>query len=285
MIKSPLRYPGGKSKAIKQIVEYLPNNFSEFREPFVGGGSIFIYLKQKYPNLKIWINDLNYELFLFWKIAQSDIYRLVEEIHKIKNKYIDGKLLFTELTTIDVKSLSDLERAVRFFILNRITFSGTIESGGFSQESFHKRFTHSSIERLEKLESILTEDIKITNLDYSYVLNEKGENVFLFLDPPYFSATKSRLYGKDGDLHTSFEHQRFADSLKQCHHRWLITYDNSPQIRNNFQWANIYEWELQYGMNSATRSPETGRITRPKGKELIITNYLGKGGKGQSVEP
>ncbi|MFN7658083.1 MAG: DNA adenine methylase, partial [Dolichospermum sp.] len=50
-IKSPLRYPGGKSKAIKQISEYLPKKFSELREPFVGGGSVFIYLKQKYPDL------------------------------------------------------------------------------------------------------------------------------------------------------------------------------------------------------------------------------------------
>ncbi|MBD2453742.1 DNA adenine methylase [Nostoc sp. FACHB-87] len=269
MLKSPLRYPGGKSKAIKQIIEYLPDNFSEFREPFVGGGSVFIYLKQIYPNLKIWINDLNPELFLFWKIAQSDIFLLVQEIRRIKNQYTDGKLLFTELTTVDVKSLSDLERAVRFFILNRITFSGTIESGGFSQESFHKRFTHSSIDRLEKLESILTADIKITNLDYSCLLNEKGENVFLFLDPPYFSATKSRLYGKDGDLHTSFEHQRFAESLKQCHHPWLITYDNSPQIRDNFKCDNIYifEWELQYGMNNYKQN------SAAKGNELFITNY------------
>ncbi|MBD2450786.1 DNA adenine methylase [Nostoc sp. FACHB-152] len=270
MFKSPLRYPGGKSKAIKQIDEYIPDNFSEFREPFVGGGSVFIYLKQKYPNLKIWINDLNHELFLFWKMAQSDITLLVQEIRRIKHKYKTGKLLFTEFTSLDINGLSNLERAVRFFVLNRITFSGTIESGGFSQEAFDKRFTYSSIERLEKLESILTEDIKITNLDYSYLLNEKGEDVFLFLDPPYFIATKSKLYGKDGDLHTSFEHQRFAESLKQCKHHWLITYDNSPQIRENFKWANIFEWELQYSMNNYKQNGSA------KGKELFITNYINR---------
>ncbi|BAY39497.1 cytosine-specific DNA methyltransferase [Nostoc sp. NIES-2111] len=281
MFKSPLRYPGGKSRAIKQIIEYLPESFDEYREPFVGGGSVFIYLKQKYPNLKIWINDLNTELFLFWRYAQSKLSPMVDEIRRIKDRYLHGKLLFSELTSIDVNSLSNFDRAVRFFVLNRITFSGTVESGGYSEEAFHKRFTYSSIERLEKLESILTEDIKITNLDYSQLLNTEGKNVFLFLDPPYFSATKSRLYGKDGDLHISFEHQKFAELLQQCSHDWLITYDNSPEIRANFPLAHIYEWELQYGMNSATRSPETGRITRPKGKELIITNYLGKGGKGQ----
>lgn len=268
MIKSPLRYPGGKSKAIKQIIEYLPENFHEFREPFVGGGSVFIYLKQKFPKLKIWINDLNTELFLFWKIAQSSLSQLVEEIHQIKDKYEDGKLLFLELTTLDVNSLSDLDRAVRFFILNRITFSGTVESGGFSEEAFHKRFTYSSIERLEKLESILTKNIKITNLDYSQVLNTEDEKVFIFLDPPYFSATKSRLYGKYGNLHTSFDHHQFAQLLKQCPHSWLITYDNSPQIRANFPFANIYEWELQYGMNNYKQN------IAAKGKELFITNYI-----------
>ncbi|MEH2329341.1 DNA adenine methylase [Nostoc sp.] len=267
MLKSPLRYPGGKSKAINQIVEYLPESFSEFREPFVGGGSVFIYLRQKFPNLKIWINDLNRELFFFWKFAQSDLAQLVKEIRHIKVKYTDGKFLFAELTNADVNNLSDLERAVRFFVLNRITFSGTVESGGFSQEAFHKRFTDSSIERLENLENILSTNVKITNLDYSHLLKTAGEDVFFFLDPPYFRATKSKLYGKDGDLHTSFEHQRFAELLQQCHHRWLITYDNSTQILENFQWANISEWELQYGMNNYKQSGAA------KGKELFITNY------------
>ncbi|MBE8987157.1 DNA adenine methylase [Nostoc sp. LEGE 12450] len=267
MIKSPLRYPGGKSKAINQIAEYLPESFSEFREPFVGGGSVFIYLRQKFPHIKIWINDLNRELFLFWKFAQSDIAQLVKEIRNIKIKYTDGKLLFRDLTSVDVNNLPDLERAVRFFVLNRITFSGTVESGGFSEQAFHKRFTDSSIERLEKLENILSENVQITNLDYSHLLKPEGEDVFLFLDPPYFSAKKSKLYGKDGNLHTYFEDQRFAELLQQCHHRWLITYDNSTQILENFQWANIAEWELQYGMNNYKQSGAA------KGKELFITNY------------
>jgi DNA adenine methylase len=267
IIKSPLRYPGGKSKAINQIIKYLPENFTEFREPFVGGGSVFIYLQQKFPDLKIWINDLNPELFLFWKIAQSDISQLVEKVRDIKKTYPDGRLLFTDLTSVDINTLSELERAVRFFVLNRITFSGTVEAGGFSLEAFHKRFTNSSIDRLEKLANILTKNVKITNLDYSHLLNKSDQNVFLFLDPPYLIAKKSKLYGKDGNLHTSFDDQKFAEELQKCPHPWLITYDNSPQIRQNFAWANIYEWELQYGMNNYKQK------TANKGKELFITNY------------
>lgn len=266
MLKSPLRYPGGKSKAIQKIINYLPENYSEYREPFVGGGSLFIYLKQKFPHLKIWINDLNQELFLFWKLAQSNVLDLVEAVQNIKTTRTDGRELFEELTQVRIEELSELQRAVRFFVLNRITFSGTVESGGFSQEAFHKRFTDSSIERLGKLAEVL-QGVKITNLDYSEVLAAEGKDVFIFLDPPYFIATRSKLYGKDGNLHTSFEHQRFAALVKQCPHQWLITYDDSPIIRQNFTSVNIFEWEMQYGMNNYKQSGAA------KGKELFITNY------------
>ena len=269
LIKSPLRYPGGKSKAIDKIARYLPDNlsqYSEYREPFVGGGSVFIYLKQKYPHLKIWINDLNPELYLFWKIARSDLPELVKSLREIKHKYTDGRKLFTELTTIDVETLSEFDRAVRFFVLNRITFSGTVDSGGYSRQAFTKRFTDSSLDRLSKLETILS-DLKITNLDYSDLIDGGNNQTFIFLDPPYFTATKSKLYGKDGDLHTIFDHQRFAEIVKKSPHNWLITYDNSAEIKQNFTEFNIFEWELQYGMNNYKQKKAA------KGLELFITNY------------
>ena len=266
LIKSPLRYPGGKSKAIAQINQYLPDYFTEYREPFVGGGSVFIYLKQKFPDLKIWINDLNPELYLFWKIAQSDLTDLVKEISQIKINCNDGKKLFQQFTEIDVNNLTDLERAVRFFVLNRITFSGTVESGGFSQQAYHKRFTMSSIERLASLKYLL-QDVTITNLDYHNVITESGKNVFIFLDPPYLAATQSRLYGKKGNLHLNFEHQRFAQIMQKCEHQWLITYDNSPEIKQLFSDFHIIEWELQYGMNNYQQQ------SAAKGQELFIFNY------------
>jgi len=266
MIKSPLRYPGGKSKSVKKIVQYLPDSFSEFREPFVGGGSVFIYLKQQYPDLKIWINDLNPELIFFWRIAQLNLVKMVEEILYIKANYLNGKHLFKELAKASVGELSDLERAVRFFVLNRITFSGTVESGGFSQQAFDKRFTTSSIERLEKLEYVLA-DIKITNLDYSYLLKSCDEDKFVFLDPPYYTATKSKLYGRNGDLHTVFDHYKFSNLIQECPANWLITYDDCPRVRSNFQSSHIDEWEVQYGMNNYKKK------TAAKGKELFIANY------------
>jgi DNA adenine methylase len=164
------------------------------------------------------------------------------------------------------KRCNDFERAVRFFVLNRITFSGTVDSGGYSQQAYEKRFTHSSIDRLLKLSSCLSSTF-ITNDDYENVILKEGKNVFIFLDPPYLAATKSKLYGRKGSLHTSFDHERFAKNMKKCHHRWLITYDDSPEIRALFNFANITEWTLQYGMNNYKQTSVA------KGQELFIKNY------------
>ena len=264
MIKSPLRYPGGKSKAIKQISMLIPQ-FDEFREPFVGGGSVFIYLKQKHPKKKFWINDIYESLFYFWRECRDNPERLISQIHEWKNEFVDGKVLHRFLID-NIDKFDPLKKAAAFFVFNRITFSGTTESGGFSTAAFHKRFTESSINRVYSLSTILP-NTKITNLDYEYVVTEPGENVFIFLDPPYYSATNSALYGKNGNLHKIFDHQRFASVMKKTKHKWLITYDDSKYIRKLFSFANIKSWDLTYGMRNVTEN------SNQLGKELFVANY------------
>ena len=266
MSKSPLRYPGGKQKAISQIANYLPEKFQEFREPFVGGASVLFYILKKQTKLPSWINDINQELYYFWLQVKTNLPELVEQVWQVKREAKDGRALFENLASADTSRMSPIERAVRFFVLNRITFSGTIESGGYSNASFEARFTESSIQRLSDLNGCLN-NTRITNSDYSVLLQEPGEDVFIFLDPPYLSKTRSKLYGRKGDLHTCFDHQRFAELMTGCHHKWLITYDDCPEVRQNFAFAYIYEWELQYGMNNYMQGKAE------KGKELFISNY------------
>ncbi|MDG2990458.1 DNA adenine methylase [Candidatus Synechococcus calcipolaris G9] len=266
-IKSPLRYPGGKSKALGKILPQFPAVIQEYREPFLGGGSVFLAARQL-PGYQIkhyWINDLNLDLHCFWLVAQREINSLVETVTNIWQTRRDGRELFRSLTTENL-DLTEFDRAVRFFILNRITFSGTVDSGGYSQQAFERRFTLSSIHRLHKLADQLSATC-ITNQDYETLLFEPGEQVFIFLDPPYLSATKSKLYGRKGDLHTSFDHEKFAKNMYQCPHKWLITYDDSPEIRDLFHFATISEWTLQYGMNNYKQDGAAA------GRELFIKNY------------
>lgn len=264
MVKSPLRFPGGKSRAIGQILPLVPN-FEEYREPMVGGGSVFLALRQRFPNRRYWINDLNYELYCFWKVAQERAEHLVKALHVVRSESRDGRALFYQL--LDRYGQGDeFERAVRFFVLNRITFSGTVDSGGYSEQAFHGRFTPSAIERVRSLEPMLR-GVRITHGDYEPALCEPGEDVFIFLDPPYYSATESRLYGKRGELHLSFDHARLARVLHGVSHYWLLTYDDSPFIRELYADYEQVKWTLQYGMNNYKQP-----VARP-GEELFIANY------------
>lgn len=263
MATTPLRYPGGKAKALKVILPFIPP-FAEFREPFVGGGSVFIALKQLYSERKYWINDLNTDLWHFWLNLRDNLDLFITEVQKVKDSGQDGKLLYKQLVAHTPES--SIDRAVRFFVLNRITFSGTTESGGYSQSAFEERFTQSSINRLLETAIVLA-NTTVTNFDYEDVVVKDGKDVFIFLDPPYLSATKSRLYGKNGSFHTAFNHERFAEVMKKTKHRWMITYDDCKEIRRMYSFANIVDWELQYGMNNYRQK------NAAKGKELIITNY------------
>ena len=265
MIKSPLRYPGGKSRAVNLISSLIPP-FEEFREPFLGGGSVFIYAKQRYPNKQFWVNDLYFELYKFWEIAQADINSLIAQIYSWRKKFPIGKELHSFLNQ-NMTKFNDIERATAFFIYNRITFSGTSLSGGYSEAAFVGRFTESSIERLYQFSKVI-QDTKITNYDYKKLIGKEGKNVFLFLDPPYYSATKSALYGKNGNMHKSFNHIDFAETMKNCQHKWLITYDDSEYIRDLFSFANIIPWNLTYGMRNVSKESDS------KGKELFISNFL-----------
>ena len=263
-IRSPLRYPGGKAKALDRILEQFPKRLIDFREPFVGGGSVFVAVRQKFPDATVWINDLNADLVAFWTTARDHLPVLVRELRRIKDGATDGRKLYESLRFS--APLLDFERAVRFFVMNRITFSGTTDSGGYSSAAFQARFTHSSLDRLEMLEPVMR-SVKITNLDYREVLKAEGSGAFVFLDPPYFSATKSKLYGKQGDLHTGFDHAAFASELENCAHQWLVTYDDSPTIREHFHFASLQTWELQYGMNNYRQA------NAAKGSELFLRNY------------
>jgi len=262
-ITSPLRYPGGKARALKKIMPLIPKDCSEYREPFLGGASVFIAFRQENPNAECKINDLNTDVYCFWKTLQEKPGDLVKAIMKIKRDCRDGRNLYLKLAARTASGV--FGRALRFYILNRITYSGTSDAGGYSAESFEKRFTFSKIEDLLKLSELLR-NVKITNVSYEHILLESGRNVFVFLDPPYWKARNFPLYGKNGNFNKFFNHEEFANYVRKCKHRWLITCDDSDHMRNLFSFTPyVYPWEMKYNGMHKKKAIE--------GKELFISNY------------
>ena len=251
--KSPLRYPGGKTRACQRLENILSEHFdvSQFDtvlSPFFGGGSFEFYLQNKY-DWRICANDKFTPLYTFWKTCKNKKELLCENL----SKHLDtiDKDKFKTFRDNIMEEKDDIKTSVMFFVLNRCSFSGSTLSGGFSLESSTKRFTSSSIERVEKLN---LSDFEICNFDFEKFL-EKNPKGFIFADPPYFLKDGSKLYGNTGDLHTTFDHERLFKCLSK-RKNWLLTYNNSEYIKNLYKDFLIIETSWSYGMNKSKKSSE-----------------------------
>ena len=251
---SPLRYPGGKTRACKKLEVIINkyfnlNSFNTLISPFFGGGSFEFFIQNNY-NINIIANDKFNPLYTFWNTCIYDKNNLYQKLIEFINK-ID-KNIFIDLRQKIMNEKNDLTKSIMYFIINRCSFSGATLSGGFSLEASKKRFTVSSVDRVKQLD---LSKFEIYNLDFEqFIMNHAGNNL-LFLDPPYYLEKNSKLYGKDGDMHESFDH----DKLYQCLSKktnWLMTYNNCAYIKNLYKNYTIIETSWSYGMNKSKESSE-----------------------------
>ena len=150
-LKTCLRYPGGKSRAITKMGPYFPDlrDYDEFREPFLGGGSVAIYITKKYPRLNIWVNDLYEPLINFWQQLQMFGNDLKNELVDRKLTYntsdLAKELFLKSKEKINDQSLPSLDRSVAFYVVNKCSFSGLTESSSFSEQASNNNFSMRAI--------------------------------------------------------------------------------------------------------------------------------------------
>jgi len=276
-LKTPLRYPGGKSRACTKMDPYFPDlsNYAEFREPFLGGGSVAIHVSKKYPHLKITVNDLYEPLINFWVQLQTFGDELTEKIKNYKSTHPEptsAKELFLEAKErINDKSLDCIERAAAFYIVNKCSFSGLTESSSFSQQASNSNFSMRGIEKLPGYSEIISH-WHINQYSYEYCLRENiHDDLFMYLDPPY--DIKDNLYGKKGDMHKGFDHDEFANNCSQSNIDMLISYNSDQLVKDRFKGWNAGEFDLTYTMRSVG---EYMREQKTR-KELLLFNYGIKG--------
>ena len=270
--KTPLRYPGGKSRACIKMDPYIPElrDYKEYREPFLGGGSVAIYITKKYPHLKVWVNDLYEPLCNFWRVLQNDGNALYETLCDLKSRHPEpgsAKELFLKSKEYlnDESNNDSLQRAVSFYTINKCSFSGLTESSSFSKQASDSNFSMRGIEKLPGYTKII-ENWKITNVSYENLMDNEWDT-FVYLDPPY--DIKDNLYGKKGSMHKGFDHDRFAKDCDECFMPQLISYNSDQLVKDRFKKWRAAEFDLTYTMRSV------GEYMREqkKRKELLLFNY------------
>ena len=270
-LKTPLRYPGGKSRACTKLDTYIPDlrDYEEYREPFLGGGSVAIHVTKKYPHLDVWVNDLYEPLVNFWKTLQDDGYNLYKRLQELKSRYPDqgsAKGLFLEAKeVVNNYDESNLFRACAFYVINKCSFSGLTESSSFSKQASVSNFSMRGIEKLQGYTQII-QNWKITNLSYEQLLTD-SKDVFTYLDPPYDIG--SNLYGRKGSMHNRFDHDCFASDCDRFVGPQLISYNSSQLVKDRFQGWEVGEFDLTYTMRSVG---EYMREQKER-KELLLFNY------------
>ena len=271
--KTPLRYPGGKSRACTKMDQYFPDlrDYVEFREPFLGGGSVAIHISKKYPHLKITVNDLYEPLVNFWLQLQESGKELEENIKNYKSTHpepISARELFNESKKrVNDQKFDSLERASAFYIVNKCSFSGLTESSSFSQQASISNFSMRGIEKLSGYYELIT-NWNITNNPYEDLIeNDIHDDIFMYLDPPY--DIKDNLYGKKGEMHKSFDHDKFADDCDKSDIDMLVSYNSNQLVKDRFKDWTAAEFDLTYTMRSV------GEYMRDqqKRKELLLLNY------------
>lgn len=227
-----MRYPGGKSRAVKLILSYFPKHISRVCSPFLGGGSIELVLAQK--GVEVYAYDYFKPLIEFWQELLEHPRQLAKSIRRYyplsKKKFCS---LQKEYSSIKTKQ----ERAAIFFVLNRASFSGATFRGGMSPG--HPRFTKRCIEQLA---GFSIHYLHVQYMDFKESI-AKHTNDFLYLDPPYYS--KATLYGSP-DNDDRFDHVSLASILKK-RKRWLLSYNNCAYIRKLYQGYQIIplQWNME----------------------------------------
>ena len=262
---TPLRYPGGKSRAIKFLSQHLPK-IESYREPFLGGGSMALYVTQTYPNTDVWVNDLYYPLYAFWMTLRDHGQQLCDDLRELKTElgesYDAHKMAFDDAK--DKLNNDIYESGFNFYVANKCSFSGLTANSSFSKQASRANFTFRGIDKLPAL-SELIQGWRITNHSYEEMLY--GRNAFVFLDPPY--AIKDNLYGNKGDMHKSFDHEWFAAQACASDNKCMITYNSELFIKDRFPDWYQKDWDLTYTM----RSSGTYTKDQKKRKELLLLNY------------
>jgi DNA adenine methylase len=271
------RWPGGKSKKsiLNKIKSLFPKDYSEYREPFVGGGSVYFSV----GNEKIrWINDKDEDLISVYLTLRDNCNEFIKECRTIpspkqneelceNNKYNKRlKQKFNEL-------VNSSNSALKYYFINRTGWAGRVRYD-LPSRLYYSNPNGWKIIDTNKLEvaSYILQDTRITATDYAELISAPGDNVFIYIDPPYYVNT---LLAKTSQLYrhnfTIEDHEKLCYNLSQSNHKILISYDNCEFIKNLYKNWNIIEEEWTYCGTSSAKGLENK--TKKIGKELLIKNY------------
>jgi len=284
-LRSPLRYPGGKTRVAKLLAPYIPPH-EEYREIFFGGGGLFFHKPKARRN---WVNDLHPGLYAFWKTLRDD-FDAFAALCRQQPAADEAALRDTFQYWIDRRDLMTatgddalLERAVQYYFINRTVWTGRV----VYDPARRSRLYFSNPEGWGNLDKKLAhlrecsdklQGVRITNLSFEHCLADATPDTLIYADPPYYRDSLDVPTSKLYEGHFAIErHAALRDLLAASPAKVMVSYDGRPEVRALYagpSWR-IVELEWKYcGRYAVTTEQKAARQREQKvtGAELLILN-------------
>lgn len=265
-----LKYRGGKSREIPRFLQYIPNDFDRYIEPFFGGGALYFYLE---PEVAI-INDANQRLMTFYTQLKEQYPLMRQQLDELQNQYEINQANFKKLKAVspDIKVPNENEElyyhmrdlfnhpdgtfldGVLYFFINKTAYSGMIRYNNNGEYNVpFGRYPNLNTKLVTQQHSDLLQDTDLFSLDYSQIFEMAHDNDFIFLDPPYDCVFND--YGNI-DMMNGFdeaEHRRLAADFRNLPCRALMIIGKTPLTMELYGDFVFDEYYKNYAVNIRNR--------------------------------
>ncbi len=250
---NPLRAPGGKFRIRNVIVDELlklliDNQRIQFREVFSYSAPITFEVMRKTNISKFWINDKDPAISSYW-VALRDSMELFQSYLKknVPTRTDFDKYKSALLTLKKMPSTKEMKVHVGFMklVTQRITPAGLGTQAGSAYKNVSERWNEENLLEEMRAQSIMMRDndVHITNLDFEPVIRDESRTALLYLDPPYYELGHGLYQHKMNKA----DHIRLAMVLKECPHKFVLSYDDCPAVRELYSgWTTLKPMPMKY---------------------------------------
>ena len=275
-VKPFLKWAGGKRQLLPELLKYIPKDFNNYFEPFLGGGALFfeLYNLGFLENKKVYLSDINEELINTYKTIRDNPKELIIKLKEFKTNH--NKEFYYKIRELDrdknYKNLDNITKSARFIYLNKTCFNGLyrVNKKGYFNVPIGS-YKNPNILDEENILAVskALQNIIIKNFDYKEILKEVQSNDFIYLDPPYHPLNETSSF-------TSYTKNEFLQkeqielfkTLKELSDKCFILKSNSDTDFIN----KLYK-DFKIEKILANRAINSKATNRGKILEVLIRNY------------
>jgi DNA adenine methylase len=271
-----VKWAGGKSQLIPQIIRLMPSRFARYFEPFLGGGAVFFHTASY--NRNAFLSDINVDLINAYKIIRNNVEELITALKYHQDEYSKSPKSYYYQLRDKTKGLNKIENAARFITLNKTCYNGLyrVNKKGFFNVPIgrYKNPLICDPVNLRKMSIVLSQSASYLGvIDYKKILVEKADkDDFVYLDPPFHPISNTANFTSYTNNGFTLEDQKeLATIFKELTRRGcklLLSNSNTEEIRRLYSdFSHLTELALVNRSINAVGSKRVGHV------ELLIRNY------------